>query len=510
MNDKFEKEKFKYVPGNSPAHLFNRVYTPKELIGRKKSLSIHDDGHIICCDEQFLKLEGNKYLRVESRNEVGSIPLGAELTPFEVLSELRFNKNYRYAIQHVEFEHMNKEVPYIRVRTNYFKRITKKNNWGIKLEKLVPWTERAIKTDHSSKGILRQINLYDDFTMEPNNKNYQRFVDGNFNRYQPFPHEPAADPTTKDDFPVTATFMQHVFGDQVDLGYKYLKVLYEKPKQILPVLVLVSKERETGKTSFLNWMSILFGNNYGLVPPADMASQFNSQYAYKNIVAVDEAVIDKKSAVEKIKSLATTKSIQVNEKMIAQYSVPFYGKIIIATNKERDFMRVDEEEIRFWVRKLDTIPATDKIQDFEEQLIAETPAFLRYLEDMEDIEYGKSRMIFTKKQLSNDLLDEVKKESRSWLHKDIEIYVENWFDENPEHDELYARIMDIKRRWFENNNRANPNYIQKVLNEELKMGSCENARYQFLGHGRRKMGRPYKFTRNRAKNETANAEKAPF
>jgi hypothetical protein len=342
--------------------------------------------------------------------------------------------------------------------------------------------------------------------MEPDNKNYRRSVDGNYNRYQPFPHRPATEPATTDDFPVTDTFMRHVFGEQAELGYKYLKVLYEKPKQILPVLVLVSKERETGKTSFLNWMAILFGNNYGLVPPADMNSQFNSQYAYKNIVAVDEAVIDKKSAVEKIKSLATTKSIQVNEKMVAQYSVPFYGKIIIATNKERDFMRVDEEEIRFWVRKLDTIPSADKIQDFEEQLIKETPAFLRYLEDMEDIQYGKSRMIFTKDQLRNELLDEVKKESRSWLHKDIEIHVESWFDEHPEHDVLYARILDIKRHWFEHNNNATPHYIQKVLTEELKMESCRNGRYQFFGYGEKKVGRPYKFTRSGSENDTENTK----
>ena len=508
MREEFKKEEAKYIPGNSPAHLFNRVYDPKELIGRNKSLSIDDDGHIMCCNEQFLKLDGEKYIRVPSRNEVGNIPLEAELTPFEVLSELRFKSNYRYAILYVENEHLNKDVPYIRVRTQYFKRITKKNNWGIDLEKLVPWTERAIKLDHS-KNILQRVSLYDDFTMEPDNKNYRRSVDGNYNRYQPFPHEPASEPATTDDFPVTATFLKHVFGQQLELGYKYLKVLYEKPKQILPVLVLVSKERATGKTSFLNWMAILFGNNYGLVPPADMNSQFNSQYAYKNIVAVDEAVINKKSAVEKIKSLATTKSIQVNEKMVAQYSVPFYGKIIIATNKERDFMKVDEEEIRFWVRKLSTIPAGDKIQDFEEQLIAETPAFLRYLEDMEDIEYGKSRMIFTSKQLSNDLLDEVKKESRSWLHKDIEIHVESWFDEHPEQEVLYARILDIKRHWFEHDNNAEPHYIQKVLQEELKMESCRNGRYQFFGYGEKKVGRPYKFTRNGSEN-TKNTENAAF
>ena len=36
-----------------------------------------------------------------------------------------------------------------------------------------------------------------------------------------------------------------------------MKILYEHPTQILPILSLVSNERGTGKTTFLNWQSIL-------------------------------------------------------------------------------------------------------------------------------------------------------------------------------------------------------------------------------------------------------------
>lgn len=504
MNPKFKEQE----PGHNPVDQFNRIYKPKELIGRKKSLSIHDNGHILCCGETFLKFENKKYLRLPSRNGVGNIPVGSKLNPFQVLCELQFKSNYRHAIQYVEHEYMNKDVPYIRVRTHYFKRIKKENNWGIKLENLVPWKKDTLKDDYN-KNVLSRVNCYDDFTIVPDNENYQPIVNGMWNLYEPFPHKPSTNTVSASDIPTTASFLAHVFGEQVELGYKYLKVLYEKPKQILPVLVLVSKERATGKTSFLNWMDIIFGNNYTQISPTDMDSQFNSQYAYRNIIGIDEAVINKKTAIEKIKSIATARTILVNQKQIAQYRIPFYGKIIITTNKETDFMRVDEEEIRFWVRKLSTIPEDDITDVFFNNLIKEIPDFLKYLNDMEDIEYGKSRMVFTRDELENDLLKEVKKESRSGLQKEIEILVEEWFENNPTHDVLYARLSDIKQRWFEHKNWTR-HYIKKVLNEEFGMDSCKVGRFQYFGYGEKPPGTPYKFIRENFVQSKKESSDGPF
>src|SRR5690606_903370 len=57
------------------------------------------------------------------------------------------------------------------------------------------------------------------------------------------------------------------------------------------------------------------------------------------------------------------------------------------TNREKDFMRIDSEEIRFWVRKLDSIPSDKMTEDFYDRLKAEVPKFLRYLVDSIDVEY---------------------------------------------------------------------------------------------------------------------------
>ena len=95
-----------------------------------------------------------------------------------------------------------------------------------------------------------------------------------------------------------------------------MKLLYEHPCQILPVLSLVSTERETGKTTFLNYIQMLFGENSTLINPSDLTSSFNDAYATKNIIMIDETVIEKQNVVEKLKSLATAKTISVSQKFL--------------------------------------------------------------------------------------------------------------------------------------------------------------------------------------------------
>lgn len=56
-------------------------------------------------------------------------------------------------------------------------------------------------------------------------------------------------------------FMRHIFGEQLSVGLDYLQLLYTKPLQRLPILLFVSKERNTGKTTFLNLLKAIFGAN---------------------------------------------------------------------------------------------------------------------------------------------------------------------------------------------------------------------------------------------------------
>lgn len=433
---------------------------------------------------------------IHTRSE-SPLAFGSYYTPFELLTAFRFGGDYRRAQQHIEFKLLNPDIPYIRVGINYFKVIKKKSRYGIQLTELKPWNKDSIKQDHG-EAYLKRVHLFDDFTIEPNNKQHQQIVEDKYNLYEPFPHSPDRSRTvTLDDIPTTAAFMSHIFGEQTHLGYKYMKIIYEFPKQHLPVLTLVSTERQTGKTTFLNWLDMIFGNNYVMISPDDLSNQFNSTYAYKNVIGIDEAVVDKQSAVEKIKSIATANTMTVNQKNIAQYRIPFFGKLIITTNKERDFMRVDEEEIRFWVRKINTIPPARLNAQIAQRMIHEIPKFLFYLESLPPVDFSRSRMVFTAQELENESLALVKQESRSGLRKELEILVAEHFLQNSTLESFHATATDIKREWFEHDSKISRAYIRKVLRDEVRMQTSEHMRYQPFGYtdANSKVGTPYAFQR---------------
>ena len=396
------------------------------------------------------------------------LAVGAVVSKFMILAAVKFKSNTQAAASYIQFDLMKSEIPYMRVGTDYFKLTPKTDRYGGRQYALKGWNKETITDDHS-KNLLQLINKYDDFTILPNNKEFIPVQDGCYNLYSRFAHQPCTTPTvTTADIPVTFGMLKHIFGDQLETGLKYMKVLYEHPRQILPVLALVSDERDTGKTTFLNWISMLFGNNSVIISPEDLSSHFNSGYATHNIIMIDETVIEKSATGEKLKSLATAKTISVSQKFVQAYSVPFFGKIIFCTNKVKDFMRIDKQEIRFWVRRIGTITG-DKNTAIEEDLFKEIPAFLKYLCDMPPIDFTKSRMVFTVAEIDTDDLQAVKRESKSALHKELEMLIDVFFNNNPDLKQFHASAFNIKEKWFAHNNQISIHYISKVLKEEIGM-----------------------------------------
>ena len=448
------------------------------------------------------KKVGEKYELLCSMPVELDLNVGKQYTPFELLTIYMYKGIYEHAIKYVEYEVMKKDLPYIRVGCDYFLVLDKKNVFGIKTTQLKAWKKETLREDHGIQ-IINKITKFKDFTIVPNNKNYSSVVDGMYNLYAPFPHKAHDKPVKTQDFKNIDILMNHIFGEQVELGYKYMKILYEYPKQILPVLVLVSRERQTGKTTFLNLLSIIFGDNHVQIKPEDLTSDFNSSYSNKNIIVVDETSLEKSQAVERIKAISTQKLITVNQKHVAHYSIPFYGKIVLATNKEKEFIRIDEEEIRFWVRKVD--PIRQKITNIEELMVEEVPYFLRHLEDLPDIDFSNDRMVFTAEEIRTKQLDAVVEESRSWMFKELRILIQTVFfdlhQQGKDCEEFHAAPIDIKQKFFERNGNVQVNYISKVLQDELKLDKPDRktVRYSpFNGqfHMESKSGRPYLFKKS--------------
>ena len=361
--------------------------------------------------------------------------------------------------------------PFIRVGINYFKIIEKKDRFGTKHTELKQWNKQEIVED-CGRAALKDVTKYDDFTIEPNNIKYKSAVDGCYNMYRKFPHRPK-----KGSWEWTEKLMRHVFGNQYEQGMTYLQVCYTMPKQALPVLVLVSEKRQTGKSTFIDWMNAIFGNNMGIINPDDIGRDFNANYATNNIIAIEETLIDKSASVEKIKSLSTQKFITVNMKHVSHFKIPFFGKIIMASNNEHKFLKVDEEEIRFFVRKIDTPEFTN--HNILNDMIKEIPAFLFYLKNLPEPDLTKSRMVLTKEEIHNDSLDVVKAYSKNWLYKELVEYIDDLFSEEDYLlDKMTFSARDIKEKWFKNDQKVTLSYLKEVFLSDLKLVfSDEKQRY---------------------------------
>ena len=431
---------------------------------------------------------------------------GSIVSKFTILSAVKFKSDNRAAESWVMYKLMELELPYVRVGTTYFKVIPKKNRWGGEEENLTTWKKEVITDDHT-KHILRIIPKYDDFVIVPDNKNYTRAFGNCYNLYSPFPHKAHSQPVTPAEIPQSLTVLRHIFGDQIALGIKYMKVLYENPKQMLPIIVLVSKEKGTGKTTFLNWLYILFGQNVTTVNPENLNSEFNSSYAKKNILLFEEMFSEKSAAYQKVMSLTTGKMITLRDLFVSGTSIPFFGKLIFCTNRVKDFMRIDSEENRFWIRYIKPVTSKKNI-GIEDDLFKEADKFLRYLEQQPAIDYTQDRLVFTLDDIRTEYLDDVKEESKSGLCKEIEIYVNHFFD-NSDHGEFEATAKDIKEKWFSRDPRTSIAYIRKVLHQEMDMYQGKTKRYYpfmpegLVGElGQELVGIPFTFKRKKPKIST--------
>jgi hypothetical protein len=454
----------------------NKFEDALSLILRKDKVLRYEDGNLFLVRDKDVIIVASKEcndLRIESENSFGFV-IGMTYSPFQILTKVRYNSNFTAAFQYVGMNFMDMNFPFVRIGVKYFKEITKPDRYGTKTPLLKNWTKDEIKQDFGKEMMVR-VQLYDDFIIEPNNEFYEKTYKGFYNLYQPFIHKEKEFDIEKDLDKVkwSLGFMKHIFGEeQFHLGMRYLKILYKHPKKITPILVLVSEERMTGKSTFIDWLNAIFLDNLVIITPGHISSDFNESYAEKNIIAIEESRFDDAKALEKLKALSTQKSISVNRKHIPTFSLPFYGKLIITSNDESKFSKVDEAEIRYWVRKIPTVNGKAN-HNILEDLIAEIPYFLYYLSQQEDVDFSVSRQGFTAEEIKTTALEIVKKESKSALRKEIEMYLQEFCMNETTEPELYFTATDIKRIWFERNNNFNAPYISKVLSSHMRLDRKE-------------------------------------
>ncbi len=217
--------------------------------------------------------------------------------------------------------------------------------------------------------------------------NYQPVVDKFLNLYEPIGHL-----SKEGEFLHIKSRIRHIFGEQYELGMDYLQLLYLQPVQKLPILLMVSEERNTGKSMFLNFLKAVFQNNVTFNTNEDFRSQFNSDWAGKLLIVVDEVLLNRREDSERLKNLSTTLSYKVEAKGKDRDEISFFAKFVLCSNNESLPVIIDMGETRYWVRKINRLESDDT--DFLQKLKTEIPAFLYFLQHRTLSTQKESRMWF--------------------------------------------------------------------------------------------------------------------
>ena len=364
----------------------------------------------------------------------------------------------------------------IRVGNDVMELINAPDTLGKPHTMLVGRTREVIK-ERFGNATLTQAPYYDALVVVPSHTNYEQVVGNCWNVYHRLEIEPR-----KGAHPMWDMLMKRIFGEQEALGWDYLTLLYRKPTQVLPVLCLVSPENHTGKSSFGNALSYLFGANVGFYTQDDLNSTFN--FWVKSLVAIFEEISDAKKTLNKIKAMSTAKKVSINEKYKPQMDFEPFVKLVILSNNAETFIKANEFDIRYWIKRLHPLSPEEYVPDFDERLQAEASAVLYTLATREITTKKQSRMWFASEAIKTEALAVVVENSLSDLAKSIKVWIADKSAELGGREFAFtATELAIELR------ERDINAVSTALRKELKLES-KNTEYVALNRETKK-GRRY-------------------
>lgn len=297
--------------------------------------------------------------------------------------------------------------------------------------------------------------------------NYRQVIDNFLNLYEPIGHQPK-----EGDFSHIQALVYHIFGEQYELGMDYLQLLYLQPVQKLPILLLVSEERNTGKSTFLNFLKAMFRNNVTFNTNEDFRSQFNSDWAGKLIIVVDEVLLNRREDSERLKNLSTTLSYKVEAKGKDRDEIAFFAKFVLCSNNERLPVIIDPGETRYWVRKIHHLENDDT--HFLQKLIEEIPAFLYFLQHRTLTTQNVSRMWFSPKQTETAALLKIIRCNKSKYEVEAAELIKEIM-ECMEIDSFSFCLNDLLILLNLSQVRIDKHWLRKIVTEDWKLTPAPNG-----------------------------------
>lgn len=359
-----------------------------------------------------------------------------------------------------------KEEEYMRVGTTLYKIVNQPYANGGDEKRRVIWNNSTLRQDYG-KNYLATVPKYDGFCTVPDHLNYRKEIDGFLNLYEPIEHTPQIG-----DFPNIRSLMLHIFGEQYNLGLDYLQLLFLQPLQKLPILLLVSEERNTGKSTFLNFLKAVFGDNVTFNTNEDFRSQFNSDWTGKLLIVVDEVLLNRREDSERLKNLSTTFNYKVEAKGKDRTEIAFFAKFVLCSNNEYLPVIIDAGETRYWVRKINPLQNDDT--NFLQKLKEEIPAFLFFLTQRELSTEKESRMWFNPKLTHTAALQKIIRSNRNRLEIEMaELFLDIMSNMNVE--SVSFCLNDLMTLLIYSQVKAEKHQVRKVVQEVWKLTSAPNS-----------------------------------
>jgi hypothetical protein len=355
---------------------------------------------------------------------------------------------------------------YIRVGTSLYKLAHQPLANGTTVLRRIPWSFGTIRQDYG-KSHTPPIKKYDGFCTVPSHTDYHKEIDGFYNLYEPITHVPV-----EGEFPDIIKLMRHIFGEQFELGLDYMQLLYRQPTQKLPILLLVSEERNTGKTTFLNFLKAVFQDNTTFNTNEDFRSQFNADWAGKLLIVVDEVLLCRREDSERLKNLSTAQTYKVEAKGKDRQEVNFFAKFVLCSNNELFPVIIDMGETRYWVCKVMRLDSDDT--NFLQKLKEQIPAFLYYLQHRPLSTTKESRMWFNPALIRTEALERIMQSNRNHTEIDI-VELLRTIMESQNVDKVSFIPQDLLPLLSLNGVKVELWHIRKVVKELWRLKPAPNA-----------------------------------
>lgn len=370
-------------------------------------------------------------------------------------------------------------LKYIRIRDDYYKIVLRPDKSGKLYKDLLKLSKTTI-TDDFTKAILKYIKKFDDFTLVASHTDYQQSINGFYNQYHEVTHIPK-----EGDCEHIFHIIKHIFGEShFDFILDYLQILYKNPNQCLPIILIESEEKNTGKTTFSNLLYWIFQFNAMKLGNSDLHSDFSGFWLQRLLLIVDETSLEKQGVMQMLKRLSTeTGKVISNEKNKAQREVDFIGKFVMLSNDAGKALPIERGDPRWAVFKAPTFAEKGYKDDpkISEKIQQEIPAFLHFLVNRTLIHSRESRMYFAPEVYRTSQLMLYYDNSISLVAQAIKQLVKDTFAMFPDETELRFSITNIMDELKGNIRFLEKEKVRKALDIELKIKQSEKkARYDYL------------------------------